>query len=569
MHEFTIIEYKHPKKKDDEVVTETDKKIAIYSRKSRFTGKGESIGNQIELCRNHIRNLWGEAALNNIQIFEDEGFSGGNLNRPSFRRMMEAVKKGEFRAIVVYRLDRISRNISDFTTLIDDLTKREVAFLSIREQFDTSTPMGRAMMFIISIFSQLERETIAERIRDNLLELAKTGRWLGGNTPTGYTSESVSKVNVDGKLRKLCRLKLIPEEAAVIRSIFDLYKDMDSITAVESELLRRRVKTKCGKDFSRFAVRSILQNPVYMIADSDAFRYLSAKADCIYAPEEAFDGSRGVMVYNRTDQQKGNTTKYLPMEDWIIAVGDHPGLIPGKQWVQVQESLDRNKNKSYRKPRINTALLTGQIFCACGQRMYPKISHSSARGEGIRYFYVCKGKERSKGTRCSSPNADGNALDAAVIRQIKLLKENAGYFSELLAKSAFLEKGEPEKAVPAADQQARISDNEQKINGLLDTLSIQQNTPAKERILHRIEELLEENRQLQEQMWKADGDTLPELNGHMKMPLCSRWSAFDQIVDSMTVQEKRSAVRELVCRVEWDGKSARLILVGGEDDALV
>ncbi len=193
--------------------------IAIYSRKSKFTGKGESIGNQVELCREYVRSFFGEEYAGRCVVFEDEGFSGGNLNRPAFRNMMEDVRKHKFKAIVVYRLDRISRNISDFTGLIDELTKLEVSFVSIREQFDTSTPMGRAMMFIISVFSQLERETIAERIRDNMHELAKTGRWLGGNAPTGFKSEAVSKENVDGKIRKSFKLVPIPEEAEIPKVI--------------------------------------------------------------------------------------------------------------------------------------------------------------------------------------------------------------------------------------------------------------------------------------------------------------------------------------------------------------
>ena len=96
--------------------------------------------------------------------------------------MMDAAKKRQFKAIIVYRLDRISRNVSDFSGLIEELARLDISFISIKEQFDTSTPMGRAMMYIASVFSQLERETIAERIRDNMHELAKTGRWLGGTT---------------------------------------------------------------------------------------------------------------------------------------------------------------------------------------------------------------------------------------------------------------------------------------------------------------------------------------------------------------------------------------------------
>ena len=140
--------------------------IAIYSRKSRFTGKGESIGNQVDMCRAYIRTAFGDAYADRAIVFEDEGFSGGNLNRPDFKKMMNAAREHRFRTVVVYRLDRISRSISDFSALIEELGRLGIDFVSIRESFDTSSPMGRAMMYIASVFSQLERETIAERIRD-------------------------------------------------------------------------------------------------------------------------------------------------------------------------------------------------------------------------------------------------------------------------------------------------------------------------------------------------------------------------------------------------------------------
>ena len=218
--------------------------IAIYSRKSRFTGKGESVGNQVELCRSYIRSAYGDSCAASAVVYEDEGFSGGNLNRPGFKQMMKAARQRQFRAVVVYRLDRISRNISDFSGLIEELNRLGIDFVSIRESFDTSSPMGRAMMYIASVFSQLERETIAERIRDNMHELAKTGRWLGGTTPTGYTSEAVKTVTVDGKSKRACKLKLIPEEADIVRTIYDLYLQTDSLTNTEAELLRRRILTK-------------------------------------------------------------------------------------------------------------------------------------------------------------------------------------------------------------------------------------------------------------------------------------------------------------------------------------
>ena len=286
--------------------------IALYSRKSKFTGKGESIGNQVELGKEYVRVHFGDAAVDKIVVYEDEGFSGGNLNRPAFKRMMDAAKKRQFKAIIVYRLDRISRIVSDFSGLIEELARLDISFISIKEQFDTSTPMGRAMMYIASVFSQLERETIAERIRDNMHELAKTGRWLGGTTPTGFESEAIKSITVDGKAKKACKLKLVPEEADIVKTIFDLYVETDSLTLTEAALIKQGFKTKNGKYFTRFSVKAILQNPVYMVADQEAYDFFIKNDTDLFSEHDAFDGVHGMMAYNRTDQEKGRASISLP-----------------------------------------------------------------------------------------------------------------------------------------------------------------------------------------------------------------------------------------------------------------
>ena len=545
-----------------------DEMIAIYSRKSKFTGKGESIGNQVELCKEHVRNLFGEEYVERCVVFEDEGFSGGNLMRPAFQKMMADVRKHKFKAIVVYRLDRISRNISDFTGLTDELNKLGVSFVSIREQFDTSTPMGRAMMFIISVFSQLERETIAERIRDNMHELAKTGRWLGGNTPLGFKSKAVSKVAVDGKTRKSFKLVTVAEEADIPKMIFDLYTETDSLTAVEAEMLRRRIKTKQGKDFTRFAIKAILQNPVYMVADEEAYRYFTDREADVCFPKETFDGSCGIMAYNRTEQEKGKTTVLLPVNEWIIAIGQHQGLVPSKQWIKVQESLDRNKSKGYRKPRNNEALLTGLLFCSCGDRMYPKLSQRvTADGEPI-YTYVCKMKERSKRQRCNRRNASGNILDAAIIEQIKSLTEHNSSFIAQLEKSRRFYMGDREQyETQLASLRSEYADNEKAINGLIDSLGMAADSVVKPRLLKRIEELSETNRNIENRIHELEGlvDTNALSDAEFDL-LRQMLAVFRTSVDTMSVEEKRAAIRTVVRKVIWDGVNAHVILFGADEE---
>ena len=540
--------------------------IAIYSRKSKFTGKGESIGNQVELCKEYVRNMFGGEYVDCCVVFEDEGFSGGNLQRPDFKRMMEQVRKRKFQAIVVYRLDRISRNISDFTGLIDELTKLDVSFVSIKEQFDTSTPMGRAMMFIISVFSQLERETIAERIRDNMHELAKTGRWLGGNTPTGFQSGSVSKITIDGKERKSYKLIPIPEEIEIPRRIFDLYMETDSLTAVEAELLRQRIKTKKGKEFTRFAIKAILQNPVYMVADEDAYDYFIGKEAEVCFPKKAFDGSCGILAYNRTNQEKGRSTQLLPVSEWIVAIGKHAGVVPSKQWIRVQESLDRNKSRAYRKPRNNEALLTGLTYCSCGERMYPKLSQRTTASGDVSYTYVCKMKERSKRERCNRRNANGNILDAAIIAQIQSLTDHGSSLIAQLEKSRTFYTGKREQYErQLEDLRIEHAANEQTINGLVDSLGMVGDSVAKPRVLKRIEALCEGNRDVENRIRELEGLINVNMLSDGEFGLLrQKLSMFRTSIDDMSVEEKRAAIRTVVRKVIWDGVNAHVVLFGAD-----
>ena len=541
--------------------------IAIYSRKSKFTGKGESIGNQVELCKEYIKVHYGEEALRDAVIYEDEGFSGGNLNRPAFKEMMTAVKKRKHKAIIVYRLDRISRNISDFSGLIEELSYLNVAFISIREQFDTGSPMGRAMMYIASVFSQLERETIAERIRDNMHELAKTGRWLGGTTPTGYASESVKSITVDGKTKKACKLKIIPQEIEIIKTIFDVFVETNSLTITEAELMRRRLFTKNNKHFTRFAIKAILQNPVYMIADEDAYRYFQEQGADLFSDREAFDGTYGIMAYNRTDQEKGKTTVYLPIDKWIVSVGGHKGVIPGKVWVQVQKSLEQNKSKSFRRPRSNEALLTGLLFCRCGSRMYPKMTQRmTADGKRI-YTYVCKMKERSQKSVCDGKNVNGNTLDMAVVEQIKRLEEDRENFIRLLEQSRkFYTSNHDQYDTQLISLRQEQEEKNQKINGLVDFLTEVGDGSAKSHIAKRIEELHREceaiDARIQELERMISQQELSDVEFNMLRQLLS---VFRDSIDEMSIEQKRAAIRTVVRKVVWDGTNVHVILFGAAE----
>lgn len=314
--------------------------FAIYSRKSRFTGKGESIENQVTVCRQYIESRYGKEEAQRAQVFEDEGFSGGSLDRPQFRKMIEMAEKGGIQSVVCYRLDRVSRNIGDFAGLIRRLEQWGIGFVSVREQFDTGSPMGRAMMYIASVFSQLERETIAERIRDNMMELAKTGRWLGGRTAYGYRSSCIRREE-DGRVRQAYCLEEVPEELGHVRRLFQVFLRNGSLRGAEEAL--EGVKTRQGKKFTRFSIREILKNPVYCAADRDAWEYFSQKGAGITGDAGLYDGSGGVMAYNRTEQKKGCSHRELPVTEWIVAPGLHAPAVSGREWSQVQHILESHK----------------------------------------------------------------------------------------------------------------------------------------------------------------------------------------------------------------------------------
>lgn len=546
------------------------RKIAVYSRKSKFTGKGESIENQIELCLRYIAAHNGEGAAAGAAIYEDEGFSGGNLERPQFKRMMADIKAGLISDVVVYRLDRISRNIGDFAGLINELSDLQVSFVSIKEQFDTSSPMGRAMMYIASVFSQLERETIAERIRDNMHELAKTGRWLGGTTPTGYRSEAVEKLTVDGKVKKACMLGLVPEEAEVVKLIFKTFLETNSLTGTDAQLLQNGLVTKNGKRFTRFAIKNILTNPVYMTADTDAYRYLIRQQADLFSQKSDFDGVHGIMAYNRTIQKAGRANQVRPVNEWIVSVGRHRGLVSGADWVQAQKLLEQNRSKSFRKPRSNVALLSGVLFCReCGDYMRPKLSTRTDAGGELLYSYLCSLKERSRGHCCNIRNANGNMLDKAVLAEVKKLAADASAVIQRLeqSKKALDENRESGDADLERLRQA-VNENEQEIKGLAAALSKAGGSNAEPYIVEQIDERHQKNesykRRIAELTQITAGQALSDCEFGI---LRKRLSSFAAAIDDMTVERKRAAVRACVRRVLWDGENIHIYLLGTENTA--
>lgn len=537
-------------------------KIAIYSRKSKFTGKGESIENQVILCREYILRNIPEAHDGDITVYEDEGFSAKNLDRPQFRQMMKSAKNHPFDYIVVYRLDRISRNVGDFARLIEELNGMHTAFVCIKEQFDTSTPMGRAMMNIAAVFAQLERETIAERVRDNLVLLARTGRWLGGASPMGFVGERVEIKDGEGRSRSAYKLSTVEDEMRAVREIYRIFAELRSLTGTAAWCVKNGLVTRSGGSFRPRSVRDILTNPVYCTADEAAYEYFTRLGcDVCFEKREA-DGKHGIMPFRRTSQS-GKKSLRLPPEEWLISVGKHVGVIPSEEWIRVQKIISANAGKSFFRPaKSGSAVLAGLVRCGkCGGIMRPRAnSGASVLPDGTQVFsYMCEYKERSRRSGCDMCNVSGNALDALVCGGIFDRFGSGAISSEMIMKRVESRRGSSRER--AGELERLIAEKKRRIANLMSLLSRGEGTVLSAHTENEICRLDDELR--------AAESELAELRGGGKTrdesacgSIAERLGDIRGLFAGLSVGDRREFMRRIIYRAEWDGESVHVYFRG-------
>ena len=226
--------------------------IAIYARQSLDKKDSISIETQIELCKKEI----GDEPY---KEYVDRGYSGKNTNRPQFKAMMQDVENGVISKIIVYKLDRLSRSTLDFGELMDTLSKHNVEFSSTREKFDTSTPIGKAMLNIIMVFAQLERETIQVRVQDNFRMRSARGAY-DAKAPYGYAK---TKVMVQGKA--VSTLKPDKAYSLMVKKIFEQYAyTSTSLGYLARTLNQQGIKSANGAAWDSCKLSKLLCNPIYV-----------------------------------------------------------------------------------------------------------------------------------------------------------------------------------------------------------------------------------------------------------------------------------------------------------------
>jgi DNA invertase Pin-like site-specific DNA recombinase len=286
-----------------------------------------SLEAQRESCEAYIASQRAEGWLLVPDRYDDGGFSGGNLDRPALKRLLGDIKAGKVDIVAVYKIDRLSRSLMDFSRLVEVFDEHKVTFVSVTQSFNTTTSMGRLTLNILLSFAQFEREVIGERIRDKFAASRKRGMWMGGWAPLGY----------EVKERKLV---VNETDAKLVRSIFQRFLKLGSATTLAQRLIAENVRNKYGKLIDKGILYKMLNNPVYV----------------------------GIAMH------KG-----------VAHPGEHGGIIDRRIWDAVQAKFQENPRKRAASTRAQTpSLLKGLIFGPTGAAMSP--THTRKNGRLYRYY---------------------------------------------------------------------------------------------------------------------------------------------------------------------------------------
>ena len=318
--------------------------------------------------------------ITDYEVFEDPGYSAKNTDRPDYQAMMERIRTGEFTHLVVWKIDRISRNLLDFAYMYDELKRLGVTFVSKNEQFDTSTAIGEAMLKIILVFAELERNMTSERVTAVMLSRANNGQWNGGRIPYGYSWDKESGT-----------FAVVEQEAKVANRMAELYEQYQSLLYVVKYMNDAGITTRNGKAWTPTAVRKILTNPWNI----------------------------GHYVYNVHSGGKG--TEKRSEDEWITVENHHPAILDERLFYRIKFLLTRNKrggvpaSKTY--VRKNIHIFGGLLRCAkCGSNMIA--NQDRRRANGIRpSIYAC-GSRRRKQTSCTNKYISDMVLGPFVLNYV-------------------------------------------------------------------------------------------------------------------------------------------------------
>lgn len=300
-------------------------KIEIYARKSVFREDSISIDSQIEMCKF-------EAGGEECLIYSDNGYSGKNTPRPEYQKMIQDIINKKIHKVIVYKLDRISRSILDFSKMMDLFQIYCVDFVSATEHFDTSSPMGRAMLNICIVFAQLERETIQQRVIDAYASKSKKGFYMGGKIPYGYKKVPITIGGV-----KTSMYESETNETEDIRLIYKLYSDpVTPLGDVIHELNTRDINVnRRGHVWNTARLSEIMRNPIYTFADINIYRFFKKqKSNIINSPEE-FNGETSLYLFSGSNKNR----KTWDLSNQNLVIAPHKGIVDSEAWLACRKKF--------------------------------------------------------------------------------------------------------------------------------------------------------------------------------------------------------------------------------------
>lgn len=502
------------------------KRIAIYTRKSRITDAGDSIGTQIKLVKDYFRNQDCE-----FEVFEDEGFSGGNTNRPAFQLMIEKIKRKEFDSVAVYKIDRIARNIIDFFKIFDLLEKENVSLISITEGFDPNTPGGRITMTLIAGIAEMERMNIKQRVTDNMIELAKRGNWTGGNVPLGY--EAVRTIE-NGK--ECSYLKINEDEKEIVQDMYNLFVEGYSIRKIASIVAE---KYNILNNANR--VSYILYSPIYVSSCNVVNKFLELKGYDIFGDING----KGYLTYQKRVYKNGEN---ISKNNVIVAISKHDAIISPGVWIKAQEKLKEVTNEP--SPRISQySFLAKMIKCGyCETTMI--VSSSKSGGKGIRYF--------RKKCSCDHGNKKGSRLH---VEKAELMVLESLKYIQAKGIKDYLKEFENKDITPKDDSskvKKEISKIDTMVNNLTNKLALVNESVA-DVLISKIDELIKNKKSLQEEMLIFEQRKNLERSKESNIEILeSNISNFINNFDKMDIEKKQIEIKKIFKGFTWFGKEEKL-----------
>ncbi len=489
-------------------------RCAVYTRKSTDEGLDQefnSLDAQRESGEAYVASQRGAGWECLPDHYDDGGFTGGNMDRPALKRLMADIEAGKVDCVVVYKVDRLSRSLLDFAKMMETFEKHQVSFVSVTQQFNTATSMGRLVLNVLLSFAQFEREIISERTRDKIAAARRKGKWSGGMPLLGY--------DVDPRGSKLI---VNDDEAARVRAIFELYLHYQSIIAVIQELDRRgwvnkRWTTRTGherggKPFTKTSLYKLLSNITYI----------------------------GKLRYKDEIHQ-----------------GEHAAIVSIDLWQRVQVLLGRNGRTGGATVRNKFgALLKGILRCVpCDCAMTP--SHSTKDGTKRYRYYVCTTAQKRGWHNCPSRSVPAGELEQFVVDQIRGIGRDPDVIRATVAQAHAFGRSE----IAALDGErgglerelSRWNDDVRKL--------VQQIAPGDEDTpaTARLADLHERIRGAERRLTEIREQTLA-LNGNIvsQDDVAKALGTFDPVWESLTPNEQARVVHLLVERVDYDGANGNV-----------